>query len=187
MINQNEWSHKLFIPWQVWTLPRQTAWYWRRVGKRGKIQREKAWGLWGGWGESMEVKVCSPGAGCVEKEPSLYAAGCEEGVVIGWRWSERRREVGQREEVERRWEWGERGDKRRQCRGRKGELIKQTDSLMGKHYYFLHQLLFFFFCPLVDWNPTELEEWALTGLRARLPKRNSARGNHTVVLGSHAS
>lgn len=38
----------------------------------------------------MEVKVCSPGVGCVAKAQSLCAAGCEEGAVTGQRRGERR-------------------------------------------------------------------------------------------------
>lgn len=39
---------------------------------------------------------------------------------------------GEKEEV-----GGESWEKRMGYRGRKGELIKQTDSLLDKHYYFL--------------------------------------------------
>ena len=54
-----------------------------------------------------EDGVCSPGVGCVEKERSLYAAGCEERAVTGYRIQEKRegegvkrgmvRRVGQKE------------------------------------------------------------------------------------------
>lgn len=52
------------------------------MGGRTREGTEKSMGVrrtQRGW----EVKVCSPGAGCVEKERSLYAAGRKEGVVTG--------------------------------------------------------------------------------------------------------
>lgn len=53
--------------------------------------------------------------------------GCEETDGKG-----RRLKGGEKEE-----EGGESWEKRMGYRGRKGELIKQTDSLLDKHYYFL--------------------------------------------------
>lgn len=45
---------------------------------RGKVRR-KVWGV-GKTQRGWKVKMCSPGAGCVEKERSLCAAGRMEGA-----------------------------------------------------------------------------------------------------------
>lgn len=76
---------------------------------------------------------------------------CREGAVPLRCWRQRRsgdrmrrsggceRDVGRREEVEgrgKRGRGGEKGERRGEVT-KKGQLIKQTDSLMDKHYYFL--------------------------------------------------
>lgn len=83
-----------------------------------------------GW----EVKVCSPGAGCVEKERSLSAARQKEEMVTAYKEEEENRRKG----VKRMRSKGEERD-RREEEGvtKEGELIKQTCSLTDNHYNFL--------------------------------------------------
>lgn len=86
-----------------------------------------------GW----EVKVCSPGAGCVEKEQSLSAARHKEEMVTAYKEEEENRRKG----VKRMRSEGEERDRRdgREEEGVTKErgLIKQTCSLTDNHYNFL--------------------------------------------------
>lgn len=92
-----------------------------------------------------------------------------------WQHERKKREEDWREE---RWNIG-RG-KRKGGVTKEVELIKQTDSLMDKHYNFLEQPL----SPFPEWKPA-LQEWTKLELcwGFCFPKKYFAGGNHTVVLG----